>query len=432
MLFQRKRRLFSPFSVLIILIAIMVIAFYQWTPSSSSTVDSEPYQNNDLVKKDDSADQNNSSHIQSGQIKSGESFYDLMIKNGVSDKEVLAIAASSRKVFNLRKIKAGRPYKIILGTDGKPITFEYQIDNHKELIISQQPNGWSSQINTVEYQIREKVVQGVIQDSLYLSLLEICASSVLAINLADIFAWDIDFGLDLRKGDSFGILYEERWRDGHYIGPGKILATRFINQGKPFDAVYYKDRNGNTDFYDINGHSLQKQFLKSPLQFKYISSYFSRNRLHPILKIRRPHLGVDYAAPRGTPVRAAAEGRIVFKGRKGGMGKMIKIRHSSIYTTAYGHLSRYAKGLKTRKFVKQGEIIGYVGSTGLSTGPHLHYSFYRNGKLIDPTKIKNPRAKSVNSKDLSEFKLIAGRYLERVEPPSYEKLTVSVDDQSRF
>ena len=349
-----------------------------------------------------------------------------MIKNGVSDKEVLAIATSSRKVFNLRKIRAGRSYKITLGADGKPKAFEYQIDDHKELIISRHSRGWSSKIETVEYQIREKVVQGVIQDSLYLSLLEICASSVLAINLSDIFAWDIDFGLDLRKGDSFGILYEERWRDGRYIDQGKILAVRFINQGETFNAVYYKDRNEYSDYYDINGHSLQKQFLKSPLQFKYISSYFSRNRLHPILKIRRPHLGVDYAAPRGTPVRAAAEGRIIFKGRKGGMGKMIKIRHNQIYTTAYGHLSRYAKGLKTRKSVKQGDVIGYVGSTGLSTGPHLHYSFYRNGKLIDPIKIKNPRAKSVYSKDLSEFRLIARRFLERVEPSNYEKLTVSV------
>lgn len=431
MLIKHKRGLFNKFGGFVFFIAIIFLVLQNWPPSATNSIVTEPDQNIAHQPLDDSPVRDSMPIVRTGQIKSGESFYDLMKKNGVADAEVLTIATATREVFNLRKIKAGRSYKIILGANGKPQTFEYQIDDHKELIISQHPNGWSSQIETVEYQIREKVVQGVIQDSLYVSLVEACASSVLAINLADIFAWDIDFGLDLRKGDSFGILYEERWRDDRYVGRGKIVAARFVNQEVTYNAVYYKDSNGHSDYFDASGHSLQKQFLKTPLQFKYISSYFSKNRLHPILKIRRPHLGVDYAAPRGTPVRAAADGRVVFKGRNGGMGKMIKIRHNRIYTTAYGHLARYAKRIKSRKTVKQGEIIGYVGSTGLSTGPHLHYSFYRYGKLVNPTKIKNPRAKSVPSKDLSKFKDIAHRRLNRIEIPRYEKVAVAAE-QSRL
>lgn len=363
----------------------------------------------------------------SGKIDYGESFYDLLKAFGVGDAEVLTMVEASRKAFNLRNIKAGQPYEITFDGEGEPTRFDYEMDDQRLLVVSRQPGGWSARIDPIEYEIRERVVGGEIQDSLYLSLMDACQSTALANDLADIFAWDIDFALDLRKGDAYGILYQERWRGDRYVGPGRILAAQIINQGETYSAVYYQDGAGDGDYYDSDGRSLQKQFLKSPLRFKYISSSFSRNRLHPVLKIRVPHLGVDYAAPYGTPVRAAADGRVIYKGRNGGMGNMIKTRHNGIYATAYGHLSRYAKGLSVGKSVRQGEIIGYVGSTGLSTGPHLHYSFYKNGKLINPMREKNSRAKSIAPSELPQFKTWARRLLERLQPPEDGKITAAID-----
>jgi murein DD-endopeptidase MepM/ murein hydrolase activator NlpD len=365
--------------------------------------------------------------VESGEIESGESFYDLMKKFGTEDAEILSMTQAARPVFDLKRIMAGRSYRVAMRGEKNPVGFEYEIDDGRQLVLSGLIGNWTARIDPIEYQMRERVVRGVIEDSLYLSLVDACQSTVLAVNLADIFAWDIDFALDLRKGDAYGILYQERWRDDRYIGPGRILAAQVINRGETYSAVYYDGDPGGDDYYDSDGRSLQKQFLKSPLRFKYISSYFSKNRLHPILKIHRPHLGVDYAAPYGTPVRASADGRVIYKGRNGGMGQMIKIRHNRIYTTAYGHLSRYARHLKVGKSVRQGEIIGYVGSTGLSTGPHLHYSFYKYGRLINPMREENPRAKSVPSPKLARFEALAHKRLERVRPPEYDKVTASVN-----
>jgi len=365
--------------------------------------------------------------VEPGEVESGESFFDLMKKFGTGDAEILLMTKAARPVFNLRRIKAGRPYQITLQGEKNPVGFEYEVDDHRQLVLSASIGNWTARIDPIEYETRERVVRGVIEDSLYVSLVDACQSTVLAVNLADIFAWDIDFALDLRKGDAYGILYQERWRDNRYIGPGRILAAQIINRGETYSAVYYDGDPGGEDYYDTDGRSLQKQFLKSPLRFKYISSYFSKNRLHPILKIHRPHLGVDYAAPYGTPVRASADGRVVYKARNGGMGNMIKIRHNRIYATAYGHLSRYASNLRVGKSVRQGEIIGYVGSSGLSTGPHLHYSFYKYGRLINPMREENPRAKSVPSSDQARFEALAHERLERVRPPEYDKVTALVD-----
>lgn len=363
----------------------------------------------------------------SGEIEVGESFYDLMKNSGVEDADILKMSGASRKAFNLRKIRAGRAYEVRLDPDGIPSRFEYEIDDQRLLVLTRSSEEWSARIDPIEYRFRERVVKGVIKDSLYLSLVDACQSMALAIKLADIFAWDIDFALDLRPGDAYGILYQERWRGDRLVGPGRILAAEIVNQGETYSAIYYADGSGDGDYYDSDGRSLQKQFLKSPLRFKYISSYFSRSRLHPILKIRRPHLGVDYAAPYGTPVRASADGRVTFKGRNGGMGRMIKIRHNRIYATAYGHLSRYARGLTVGQSVRQGEIIGFVGSTGLSTGPHLHYSFFKYGKQMNPLRERNPRAKSIAPSALPAFKVMSRGFLERTRPSESDTVTAVVD-----
>ncbi|HIE54487.1 MAG TPA: peptidase M23, partial [Chromatiaceae bacterium] len=221
--------------------------------------------------------------------------------------------------------------------------------------------------------------------------------------LADIFGWDIDFALELREGDQFRVLYEEQYLDGKKLRNGPILGAEFINQGKSYRAIRYTDSKGDTAYYDPDGHAKRRAFIRTPVKFSRISSRFTRKRWHPVLKKWRSHKGVDYAAPRGTPVKATGNGTVVFRGKKGGYGNVIFLRHGGKYTTVYGHLSRFAKGVKNGSKVKQGQIIGYVGSTGLATGPHLHYEFRINGIHRNPLTVKLPKTLRLPESEMARF-----------------------------
>jgi murein DD-endopeptidase MepM/ murein hydrolase activator NlpD len=245
--------------------------------------------------------------------------------------------------------------------------------------------------------------RGTIKNSLYQSAQDEGIDFDLAMALADIFAWDIDFYVDLRPSDHYSFIYEKRFRDGDFIGNGGIMAAHFYNENTHHRAYYFEVPGRGGDYYDEGGRSLRKQFLKSPLRYTRISSGFSRHRLHPILKIHRPHLGIDYAAPVGTPVQALGDGRVTFKGWKGGYGRYVEIRHSSQYTTSYAHLSRYGSKVKKGQTVKQGQVIGYVGSSGLSTGPHLDFRMKRNGSYVNPLRLRFPTAQPVPPTYLAEF-----------------------------
>ncbi|MDL1973061.1 MAG: M23 family metallopeptidase, partial [Deltaproteobacteria bacterium] len=214
------------------------------------------------------------------------------------------------------------------------------------------------------------------------------------------------------------------YTNGKFIRNGRILAAEFVNKGRRLEAYYFEDPTGHKDYYDANGRSLRKAFLRAPLRYKRISSYFSYHRLHPILGIVRPHLGIDYAAPIGTPVEAVGDGRVVFIGWKRGFGKFIKIRHNHIYTSTYGHLSRFARGLKKGSFVKQGQVIGYVGSTGLSTGPHLDFRFMAHGRYINYLKFKQPESKSIPRC----FRLSFREKVERLRNIMESKFYAAIDD----
>jgi murein DD-endopeptidase MepM/ murein hydrolase activator NlpD len=209
---------------------------------------------------------------------------------------------------------------------------------------------------------------------------------VTSLELAEVFRWDVDFALDLRVDDSFTLIYEQLLRDGEVVADGNILAAEFINDGRRYRAVRYVNAAGKADFYTPEGVSLRKAFLKSPVQFSRISSVFNPRRKHPVLNTIRAHRGVDYAAPTGTPVRAAGAGRLQFRGVKGGFGNVIEIAHAGKVVTRYGHLSRFAKGMSAGSKVEQGQVIGYVGSSGLATGPHLHFEYTERGVYIDPQK----------------------------------------------
>ena len=220
---------------------------------------------------------------------------------------------------------------------------------------------------------------------------------------ADLLAWQVDFLTETRPGDRFEILVREEWLDGERLGFGKILAAEYDGKLASARAIRYVGADGTLDWYDDDGKSVRRAFLKSPLNFRRISSKFTARRRHPILKTVRPHWGVDYAAPTGTPVSALGDGVVTVAGRKGGYGNYIEVRHSSTYTTCYGHLSKYAKGIKKGTRVEQGEVIGYVGSTGLSTGPHLDFRVKKNGKFVDPLKLDAPAGRTISKSRRDRF-----------------------------
>ncbi len=276
---------------------------------------------------------------------------------------------------------------------------------------------------TIERPIHSEIVRfdGVIESSLFGAINSIGARPELAVRMADIFQWDIDFLRDIRKGDQFVALVEERSVDGEFFGYGTLYAARFTNAGKELNTFAYADADGIVGYYDLEGAPVKKQFLRSPLKFSRITSRFSLNRFHPVHKKRMPHYGVDYGAPIGTPAHATATGTVTFVGRNGGAGNMVRLRHSNGYESNYLHLSRFAKGIRKGARVSQGQVVGYVGSTGWSTGPHLDYRVKKNGQWINPLLISSPPADPLPDDLLQRYLAHALALLEVIEgrePPS--------------
>ena len=247
-------------------------------------------------------------------------------------------------------------------------------------------NGFTASVEEVPLTRHVITTGGAIDSSLFAAGTAAGLRDITTMALAEVFRWDVDFVLDLRQGDSFRLVYEQLEREGRIVADGEILAAEFINEGRRFRAVRYVNAEGKADFYTPEGTSLRKAFLKAPVQFSRISSVFNPSRRHPVLNRIRAHRGVDYAAPTGTPVKAAGAGRIQFRGVKGGFGNVVEVEHSGRVVTRYGHLSRFAKGVGQGSKVEQGQVIGYVGSTGLATGPHLHFEYIERGVYVDPQK----------------------------------------------
>lgn len=263
-----------------------------------------------------------------------------------------------------------------------------------------QVESWRPSWRAFDRQVRIRRLQGELTDSLESSIRKAGGQAQLAYRMADVLQWDLDFNRDLRTGDRFEVLYEEMTLDGEPAPPGDIRALIYENRGQQLEAYRYGDADA---YYDAEGRPLQKMFLRSPLPFTRITSRFSKRRFHPVLKVHRPHYGVDYGAPTGTPVRATATGTVVFAGRKGGAGNMVKLRHTSGYLTAYLHLSKFAPAARVGKRVRQGEIIGHVGATGLATAPHLDYRVQKDGRWIDPLSLKSVAAPPIARRDLPRF-----------------------------
>jgi murein DD-endopeptidase MepM/ murein hydrolase activator NlpD len=365
-----------------------------------------------------------------GNIEKGETLFDIFKKYKLDIVELFKLKEASADVHKLRDLYPGRPYKIIIDDNTKINEFTYWIDDDNILNITRTESGFCAEKKAIEYEKRIQHIGGVIKDNLILSVGEGRENLMLALQLSDIFAWDIDFTTDIRNGDVFKIVVEGCYLNGEFKKYGDILSAEFINNGETFPA-YRFEHNGKIDYFDVDGNSLRRSFLKAPLSFRRVSSGFSKRRFHPVLKIYRPHLGVDYAASTGTPVSAVGDGTVFFAGYKGQNGNIVIIRHFNGYKTYYGHLSKIGKGIKKRVGVKQGRIIGYVGATGLATGPHLDYRIKINNNFVNPLTLKLPRGKSIPNNLMSAFETSKNEMdirLASITPPAFAYAENSKDN----
>lgn len=331
-----------------------------------------------------------------------------------SPQEILSLSKESKDVFPFTRICAGQPYRICT-TDGQFESFTYEIDDEEQLLIHRASEDTRIERVPIEYQVKTELVEGVIKTSLFDAVTEVGEDPELAIALADIFAWDIDFILDLRVGDTFQALVEKRFREGKKAGYGKILAAEFVNQKRTFQAVLFQDGGNRPSYYDADGQNVRKAFLKAPLDFTRISSGFTMKRFHPITKTWRAHPAIDYAAPPGTPIKAVGDATITRIGYTRGNGNFVELRHTGGYTTMYLHMRKFARGMRKGKRVDQGQVIGYVGSTGLATGPHLCFRMKKNGAPVNPFHVKAPAAAAVSKAHLTEFKALSRPLLAQFE-----------------
>lgn len=341
--------------------------------------------------------------ITNDKIKNGETFSIILTKEGLKYETILKAVEASKEVFNVRNLRQGKKYYCFHKSDSSN-TLDYFIYQKSE--IDYVKFNFIDSITVSEHQlpihIDTAIAEGEINSSLWVSMKNAGIDPMLAMELSDIYAWTIDF-YGLQKGDTYKVIYEKRFIESNYVGIGKIIACKFNHSNHNYPA-YLFTQDSLEDYFDEEGGSLRRAFLKAPLRFSRISSRFSNSRLHPVLKIRRPHHGVDYAAPTGTPVHTIGDGKVTFIGRKGGYGKRIEIKHNGTYSTGYAHLSGYSKGLKKGDFVKQGSVIGFVGMTGTATGPHLDFRVYKSGTPIDPLTMKSPPAVPIKKENNDEYK----------------------------
>ena len=344
-------------------------------------------------------------------VQSGDSLSTLFKRVGLSSRDVYQVSQATKKSKALATLFPGDTLEFL--TDAGQLQKVRHIKNPLQTIIVSRQEGDQYLVETInrEPEIEARFIQGSISNSLFVDGQRAGLSQKKLMQLASIFGWDIDFALDLRKQDRFALIYEEKYLDDELIGEGHILAAQFTNQGKVFNAIRHSDGN----YYSPKGYNLRKAFLRSPVDFFRISSKYNPKRLHPVLKTVRPHRGVDYAAATGTPIKASGDGKVIWRGTKGGYGRTIILQHAGIYTTLYAHMSKYNSKVKKGSRVKQGQIIGYIGSSGLATGPHLHYEFRANGVHKNPLKVKFPKVEPLNKKQMVAFKPLANTILAQLE-----------------
>lgn len=352
-------------------------------------------------------------NITQKRIKRNYNLARLLADAGVNYSKIKIATRSSVEVFNIRKIKAGNHYRLYYTKDSSNtvtyFVYKHSATEYLKIHLGENPIAVKGEKKIVNV---KKECFGTISSSLWGTMIENNIDPMMSIRLSEIYAWTVDF-FGLEAGDQFKVIYDEQFVDSIPIGIGEIYAAIFTHHGEELVAFEF-EQNGVKSFYDENGKSLRRQFLKAPLRFSRISSGFSKSRMHPILKIRRPHSGIDYAAPKGTPINTIGDGTIIKKGYTKSAGYYIKVRHNSVYTSGYNHLSRYPKGIKVGQRVSQGDVIGYVGSTGYATGPHLDFRVWKNGQAVNPLKIKAPPVEPIHSENISAFENAKKQYLQEL------------------
>jgi murein DD-endopeptidase MepM/ murein hydrolase activator NlpD len=355
----------------------------------------------------------------SGTFDRNSTFCQTMTHLRLPREDIQKIIDCCAPVYDLARIRAGNQYTVQVEDDGAVSGLRYAIDDERFLTVRREDQNFRAEVKQLKFIEKVDALCGSIATSLFHAIREVDESAALALMLADIFAWDIDFYTDIRKGDIFNMVFEKKYHQGEFVKYGRIRAAKIVSNNETHVGIWYEDPDGHGDYYDLEGNSLRKAFLKSPLKYSRISSGFSYRRYHPILKTYRPHLGVDYAAPSGTPVQAIGDGTVIFAAYGRQEGRMIKVRHNSTYTSYYLHLSRFAKGIKKGARVAQGQVIGYVGSTGLSTGPHLDFRIKKHKSFVNPMKIKSEPAAPVNPAYLHAFKETRDRMMNRLVAASH-------------
>lgn len=344
-------------------------------------------------------------------IKSGDTLSELFAKAGLNDKIMYEVLFSKKENKLLSKIYPGEEISFLLEED-KLSKIKLTRSPIESLLFSKDLQGkFTYDVVTRAPDIHVSYSEGTIDSSLFLAGQKAGLAESQIMELANIFGWDVDFILDIREGDKFNLIFEELYLDGEKYKNGRILAANFINQGKTFSAVLYEQENGDSNYFTPSGDSMRKAFIRTPVDFARISSHFNLKRKHPILHKIRAHKGTDYAASYGTPIKATGDGKIINARNKGGYGRTVIIQHGSKISTLYAHLSKYARGIKEGSRVKQGQTIGYIGTSGLASGPHLHYEFRVNGVHKNPLKVKLPKAEPIPKSQLARFRLYTDKYL---------------------
>lgn len=336
-------------------------------------------------------------------IKSGDNLSSVFARMGLNDRDIYELFDGNKKAKDLRSIAPGQKLEFSVDNNGKLQELKYYKSTLESLRFTRNSTGFTGEQITLKPELKRSYREGTISSSLFLAAKQAGLPNTLTMDLANIFGYDIDFALDIQKGDSFRVMFEEQYLDGKKIGTGAILSAEFTNGGKTYQAVRYTNKEGITRYYAPDGKGLNKAFLRTPVDFARISSSFSLARKHPVLNTIRAHKGTDYAASVGTPIRSTGDGKIIFAGRKGAFGNCIIIQHGQGYQTLYGHMNSFAKGISTGSRVGQGQVIGTVGKTGLASGPHLHYEFHVNGQVRNPVTVQLPQSIGIAANEKDRF-----------------------------
>lgn len=336
-------------------------------------------------------------------VRKGDSLWKIFDRMNLNHQALSEVMQSGKVARTLNTIRPGDQLELIRTSDDAVEKLRYMRNRLEGVVVARTSGRLKAEKLLKVAEVIPTYAAGNISDSLFVDAKKAGLDDSVIMQLVSVFGWDIDFAQDIRRGDSFGILYEQRILDGEPVGAGKILAAHFTNRNRTYNAVHYTDSSGHSGYFTPDGRSMRKAFLRTPVDFARVSSHFNMRRKHPVLHTIRAHKGVDYAASRGTPIRASGDGKIVHKGRKGGYGRTVMIQHGQGYRTLYAHLNGYKRGLKKGAKVRQGDIIGYVGSSGLATGPHLHYEFHVNGRHKNPLTVAFPKAKPIPERERRKF-----------------------------